>query len=372
MHADENPDGGLAEVFRFRDRSTTQRIVDKLKEMRLDIRVMHVCGTQQDTIVRHGLDVLLKECGVEMRQGPGCPICITPPEEFEEAVTLARQGATLAVYGDALKVRGVTGSLANARTDGCDVRIVYSIEDAVRLADRISNTVVFMAVGFETTAPSTASMLLRGLPENLLILNCHRYVPPALHALLDMGEVDLDGLIEPGHVSTIIGVRPYEEILRKYGVPQIVAGFEPVDMLMAVYLLARQIQRGEARVENEYSRIVKYDGNLKAIEIMDKVFEPIDSSWRGFGVIPKSGMALKREFQSLDARQVYKEALAATVKGEAKPAGCRCDEILRGIIYPQECPLFSRACTPENPVGPCMVSAEGSCNIEYKYGGRIV
>ncbi|MFQ6134624.1 MAG: hydrogenase formation protein HypD, partial [Nitrososphaerales archaeon] len=262
-------------MFRFRDREMAEKIVEKLKAMNLDIRVMHVCGTQQDTIVRHGLDTLLEGCGVEMRQGPGCPICITPPEEFEEAVVLARRGITVAAYGDALRVPGITASLADAHTEGCDVRIVYSVEDAVRIAEKLDNDVVFMAVGFETTAPSTASKLIEELPENFLILDCHRYVPPALYSLLDMGGVRLDGLIEPGHVSTVIGVEPYEDISKRYGIPQVVAGFEPLDILMAVYMLARQIQKGEAKVENEYTRSVRYEGNVKALEMMSKVFEPV-------------------------------------------------------------------------------------------------
>jgi hydrogenase expression/formation protein HypD len=357
-------------LFSFRDKETAKKIVEKLRMMKLDIRIMHVCGTQQDTIVRHGLDALLEGCGVEMRQGPGCPICITPPEEFEEAVVLARCGVTITAYGDALKVPGITGSLADAHTEGCDVRIVYSVEDAIKIAAKLDNNVVFMAVGFETTAPSTAAILLSGLPENFLILNCHRYVPPALYTLLDMGEMRLDGLIEPGHVSTVIGVKPYEDISKRYGIPQVVAGFEPLDILMAVYMLARQIRNGEARVENEYIRSVRYEGNMKALETMSKVFEPVDSSWRGFGVIPKSGMGLKRAFKNHDARRIYEAELREVAELEAEPAGCRCGEILRGIIYPEECLLFGRACTPEHPIGPCMVSMEGSCNIGFKYEKR--
>ena len=228
-------------MFRFRDGRLAEAVADKIKAFNMKVRIMHVCGTQQDTIVRFGLDQIFAEAGVDMRQGPGCPICITPPAEFEEAIALAKNGKIVAVYGDALKVPALSGSLADARAEGCDVRVVYSIEDAVKIAEQTDRDVVFMAIGFETTAPSTAIVLLNKPPENFSILNCHRYVPPALFALLDLGEIKLHGLIEPGHVSTIIGCKPYEEISRRYHIPQVVSGFEPLDMLVSVYMILRQI-----------------------------------------------------------------------------------------------------------------------------------
>ncbi|MCS4541892.1 MAG: hydrogenase formation protein HypD [Euryarchaeota archaeon] len=360
-------------MFRYRNKEVAQKIVKRLKEMNLNIRIMHVCGTHQDTLVRYGLDTLFRECGVEMRQGPGCPICVTTPKEYEEAITLAREGKVVATFGDAIRVPGITKSLADMRTEGNDIRVVYSIEDAVNSAKETQNDVIFLAIGFETTAPSTAATLLSDLPNNFSILTCHRYVPPALKALMEMGELKLHGLIDPGHVSTVIGMKPYEEISKKYHVPQVIAGFEPLDMLMGVYMLARQIKNGEAKVENEYTRSVRYEGNAKAIQVMNEVFEPFDLVWRGFSIIPNSGMKLKRRFEEYNAKKIYEDELKSVeeIKFE-KPKGCRCDEILRGLVESKDCPLFGRACTPQHPVGPCMVSVEGSCNIEYKYGTKKI
>jgi len=226
-------------------------------------------------------------------------------------------------------------------------------------------------VGFETTAPTTAAVLLQQLPKNFSVLCCHRYIPPALHALLSSGEMRIQGLIEPGHVSTIIGMKPYEELSEKYHIPQVVAGFEPLDVMMAVYMLAKQIKKGEAKVENEYTRTVHYEGNQKALELLAQVFEPSDIVWRGFPVIPRSAMKLKPEFSSYDAGIVHSKVLEKVKEirfEESKQ--CRCGEILRGLVEPKDCLLFANACTPQRPVGPCMVSMEGSCNIEYRYRGK--
>lgn len=356
-------------IFRFRDRRTADKIVELLKDMKLNIRLMHVCGTHQDTLVRYGLDSILQECGITVRQGPGCPVCVTTVREYEEAITLARKGITVTTFGDASRVPGKDGSLLDLRAEGYDVRIVYSIEDAIKLAEKTGKRVVFLGVGFETTAPSTAVMVLKGLPRNFSILSCHRYIPPALNALLDMGEFKIHGLIEPGHVSTIIGTKPYEEFSRRYRMPQVVAGFEPLDLLMAVYLLARQIKSGEAKVENEYSRIVRYEGNVTALKALGDVFKSSDVVWRGFPVIRGSGMMMKDEYEEFDARNVYENELRDVSKEVLEdPKGCRCGEVLRGLIDSADCPLLGTRCTPTNPVGPCMVSVEGSCNIEYKCG----
>jgi hydrogenase expression/formation protein HypD len=358
--------------YKYRHKEVAYKIVERLKEMKLNIRLMHACGTHQDTIVKHGLDHLLKGAGVEVRQGPGCPVCITPQREIEEGIILAKNGITIATYGDMVRVPGLKKSLLDMRGEGCDVRIVYSIEDAVAIArENKKKEVVFFAIGFETTAPSTAWTILNTKLENFSILNCHRYFLPALKALIAMGEVKLHGLIEPGHVSTIIGLKPYEEISQKYFIPQVIAGFEPLDVLIAIYMLAKQIKSGEAKVENEYTRAVRYKGNEKALSIMNTVFEPCDIDWRGFDVIPDSGMKLKREFEQFDARKKFQAELEELKQFKfIKPKGCKCDEVLRGLIYSYECPLFARACSPQHPIGPCMVSIEGSCNIEYKYGKR--
>jgi hydrogenase expression/formation protein HypD len=356
-------------MYRYRDKTVARDIVEKLKLLELDITLMHVCGTHQDTLIRYGIDYMLRDVGVEIRQGPGCPVCVTPSYEIEEAMQLARKGKCVAVFGDMLKVPGRKESLADMHTKGLDVRIVYSVDDAVALARKLSKPTVFMAIGFETTAPSVASSILQKPPENFSILCCHRSIPPALKALIELGEVRLNGLIEPGHVSTVIGAKPYEFISKQYGLPQVIAGFEPLDLLMAVYMLARQNKNKRALVEIEYKRSVRYEGNPKAIAIMNEVFEHTDVVWRGFGTIPYGGFKLKREFEHYDARKIYYDDLKELEQLDFRePKGCRCNEVLRGLVYSDECPLFGKACTPSHPVGPCMVSTEGSCNIMYKYG----
>jgi len=358
-------------MFRYRDKKVSEKIVSKLREMNLNIRLMHVCGTHQDTLVRFGLDELLKNTGVEIRQGPGCPVCVTTPKEIEEAMLLARKGKTITVFGDMMNVPGQKHSLSDTKTMGHDVKIVYSVDDALKIAGKTKKDVVFMAIGFETTAPSTASVILSNPPENFSILNCHRLIPPALKAIIEMGEVKLHGLIEPGHVSTIIGAKPYEFLSKDYGVPQVIAGFEPLDLMMGVYMLACQIKNKKAEVEIEYKRSVKYDGNKKAVKMMKDVFESYDIAWRGFPIIKNSGLKLKNTFQSYDARKKFEDELKELNNIEFKePKGCRCGEMLRGLTNPDDCPLFGKSCTPAAPVGPCMVSREGNCNIMFRYSGR--
>ncbi|MGQ9542771.1 MAG: hydrogenase formation protein HypD [Candidatus Bathyarchaeia archaeon] len=355
-------------MYRFRDEPTAERILERLASMGLNLTLMHVCGTHQDTIVRYGLDLLLKRCGVDVRQGPGCPVCVTTMGEVEEAVALARFGKTIVTFGDMLRVPGASGSLADVRAEGAKVKVVYSISDAVRIAEQTDGEVVFVAIGFETTAPSTAVTILKGPPRNFSILCCHRYLPPALDMLLSMGELKLQGIIEPGHVSTIIGTKPYDSISRKYRLPQVVAGFEPLDVLMAVYMIARQVQNSEYTVENEYSRTVRREGNLRALKAISQVFKPTDSKWRGFPEIPNSKMKLKEEFSTFDAEVKYADQLEKIFEAEFnEPDQCSCDKVLRGLVAPQDCPLFGEACNPQRPVGPCMVSMEGACNIEYRY-----
>lgn len=356
-------------MFSLRDKQLADRIVLQLQKAQVHLRFMHVCGTHQDTLVKHGLDVLLQGCGIEIGQGPGCPVCVTTPREIEEVLLLAKQGKTIATFGDMTRVPGATSSLQQMKPEGCDVRTVYSIEDALLVAQNYpGKEVVFMAVGFETTAPTTASVVVRQPPLNFSVLCCHRLIPPALQAILEMGELKIDGFIEPGHVSTIIGTRPYDFISKKYTIPQVIAGFEPLDLLMGVWMLVRQIQQGTADVENEYTRAVKPQGNRKAQQILQDVFEPQDVKWRGFPVISQSGLKLRSKYAAYDARLKYEDDLEVLSSQEfGEPVGCLCGEVLRGIISSVECPLFSRECTPDNPVGPCMVSSEGNCHIQYRY-----
>lgn len=358
-------------MFRYQSEGLAKQIVAKLKDLKLTLRLMHVCGTHQDTLVRFGLDSMLQEAGIEVRPGPGCPVCVTTAREIEEAIALARSGKVVATFGDMFRVPGEKQSLADVKAEGYDVRMVYSITDCIAIAEKTDRDVVFFSIGFETTAPTPASVILHNPPENFSILSTHRLIPPAMEALINMGELRIDGFIDPGHVSAIIGAVSYDFLSSRYNIPQVIAGFEPLDMLIAVYMLATQIRNGEAKVENEYTRVVKPDGNEKAKRIMNAVFEPCDVSWRGFPVIPGSGLTLKDEFADYDARKRYEDELSALSSDYKEPEGCRCGEILRGLVSPDECPLFGTICTPQHPVGPCMVSREGSCNILFRYGEKM-
>jgi hydrogenase expression/formation protein HypD len=360
-------------VFSLRDKKLADEIVSNIKKLKVNLKFMHVCGTHQDTLVKNGLDVLLKKCGIEIGQGPGCPVCVTTPKEIEEMLLLAKKGKTVTSFGDMINVPGETESLRSIRSEGCDVRTVYGIEDAVEIAkNNRDKDVVFMAVGFETTAPTTASVLLKNNPpDNFSILSCHRTIPEALKAIIEMGEIKLDGLIEPGHVSTIIGTKPYEFLSKDYHVPQVIAGFEPIDVLMGAWMLVQQVEKEKAFVQNEYKRVVHEEGNIKAQQVIKKVFEPVDLKWRGFPIIPKSGLILRNNFEEYDARKKFEDELKELKDKEfSEHEGCRCGELLRGLVSPLDCPLFGQACTPETPVGPCMVSIEGSCNIDYRYSER--
>lgn len=344
-------------------KNLSRELVSRIKEISRPVKIMHVCGSHEHTIMQHGVRSLLPE-EVEVVAGPGCPVCCVPAREIDECIELARQGVTITTFGDMLRVPGSRGSLADARADGADVRIVYGVGNAVEIARKLDREVVFMAAGFETTAPTTASEILSGPPENFSVLSCHRLIPPALRFLIESGEVNLNALIEPGHVSTIIGMKPYEPFSRDYNIPQVIAGFNPLDILMAVYMILRQIDRGEAKVENEYKRAVKPEGNLKAQKVMDEVFQVTEREWRGFPVIPESVYEIRDEFSEFNAREKFDIEVEDTVD---TPAGCICGAVLRGVARPEECKLFKNECTPTSPIGACMVSREGTCNIAYRY-----
>ncbi len=356
-------------MFSLNDKKLAEDIILKIKKSKVKLKFMHVCGTHQDTLVKNGLDILFKKCGIEIGQGPGCPVCVTTPKEIEAMLLLAKKGKIVTTFGDMINVPSETDSLNNIRTEGCDVRTVYGIEDAVEIAKKNKDKeVIFMAVGFETTAPSTASVLLKNPPSNFSVFSCHRTIPEALKAIIEMGEIKIDGLIEPGHVSTIIGIKPYEFLSKDYHVPQVVAGFEPIDILMGVWMLVEQIKNKEAFVKNEYTRVVHNEGNVKAQKVINEVFKQEDKKWRGFPVIPHSGLTLRSKFVDYDASKKYDDILKEIMDKEfSEPLGCKCGELLRGLLSPHDCPLFGQSCTPETPVGPCMVSIEGSCNIQYRY-----
>jgi len=353
-------------MFRFRDEDTAKRVIRSISDLGIKARFMHVCGTHQDTLVRFGIQEMLADAGIEIRQGPGCPVCVTTTKEVVEAITLAKAGVTITVFGDMMAVPTPIGSLVDVKAEGADVRVVYSVDDALKVAPNVQKA-VFMAIGFETTSPTTASAVLHGLSSNLSILSCHRILPPALDALFSLGEVRIDGLIQPGHVATIIGLEPFRRFSIERKIPQVVAGFEPLDLLVSVLMLTRQLAEGRYELENEYPRVVRPEGNPRAVEMLEKVFKPVDRNWRGFPVIPKSALELRPEFDQHNARLVHQDILAKAPEVREENKGCRCGEVLRGIIDSQECPAFGRGCSPKRPMGPCMVSREGSCNIAYRY-----
>jgi hydrogenase expression/formation protein HypD len=355
----------------FNDRDTAQRIASRIKALSCDrkIKLMHVCGTHEQAITKNGLRSILP-ANIEVVPGPGCPVCITPASEIDMAVNLSRNGTVITTYGDMLKVPGSTSSLAKEKADGGDVRIVYSPFEAVEIARRNpGREVVFLGIGFETTAPMTAQVIKNKPPENFSVLCLHRLVPPAMEFLLE-GGYDIDGFINPGHVCAITGIAPYLPISEKYHIPQVISGFEPLDILMSVFMILRQIENGTAIVENEYARVVKPEGNVVAQELMEEVFEPCSKEWRGLPVIPDASLRIRRAYSDYDA-----EARFDIVVDEVDSCGVdcpMCGMILKGLSNPVDCELFGRTCTPENPVGACMVSSEGTCNIAYRYGGVVV
>jgi len=327
-------------------------------------RLMEVCGSHTQAVERFGLRTLLPE-NIKLVSGPGCPVCVTPPREIGEAVYLAKKGFTVTTYGDLARVSCAEGSLLDAKSAGADVRIVYSISEAGEIAKaNPKKTVVHVAIGFETTAQTTAAFLNSSPPENFLVLNCHKWFLPAMDALLASGDVKIDGYLCPGHVSTLVGSNAYKFLSERYGISQVVAGFEPVDVMLAVLILVRMIKQSEAGVKNEYIRVVKPEGNQQAMKIMRSVFGVSDADWRGLGIIKNSGMPFKGKFLKYDARKLLRPR-AKTESG--MPNGCICSEVLKGKTEPRKCPMFGRACSPEKPFGPCMVSLEGACHNALRY-----
>jgi hydrogenase expression/formation protein HypD len=336
-----------------------KEITEKLHQMvDRDMTFMHICGTHEAAIARTGLrSVLPKKLKIVM--GPGCPVCITPQGEIDAAIELMEKGCIIATYGDLLRVPGSKGSLESCSGD---VRIVQGVHKAVDIAKKTDKEVVFISVGFETTAPTVAATLLTSPPGNFSILSCHRLVPPAMKWLLEQGEAALHGFILPGHVCTVMGYHEYEQ----FPVPQVVAGFEAEDILLGLLMLVEQVKEGTHRVDNAYPRAVTCQGNHKAQDLMYQVFEPSDVEWRGFPVIPHSGLRLKPSFAQYDAQKKFDLEFRHITKHTA----CICDRVLRGIAEPSDCKLFGKVCNPRTPVGPCMVSHEGACKIWHLYQAR--
>lgn len=356
----------MAERLKFRNPELARHVVEKILEVAPKsgkVKICHVCGTHEWTITHFGIRSLLPS-NVEVIAGPGCPVCVTPASEIDEAVQLAQKGVVVTCFGDVLRVPGSQMSLLDAKTEGADVRVVYSASDAVKMAEKESNEeFAFFAIGFETTAPSTAIEVLKKPPENLSFLVSHRLIPPAMELLLGIGDLHIDGFIAPGHVSTIIGLKPYEVFPNAYRMPTVVAGFEPLDVLFAVYMVLKQLKNGKARLENEYTRAVKWEGNLKAQDLMRQAFDIVDGEWRGLGKLPSSAFRLKKEYTACDSREKYGVKVE---HGRNLPLGCQCHLVMIGKIKPTECPLYMKTCTPQRPVGACMVSIEGTCRIWAK------
>ena len=329
--------------------------------------LMEICGGQTHTIMRYGIDELLPK-RLELVHGPGCPVCVTPLETIDKAIALAlRPEVTLVSYGDMLRVPGSTSDLFRAQAQGADVRVAYSPTEAVKLASQMPDRkVVFLAVGFETTAPANAMaawMAKRQGLRNFSMLVSHVLVPPAIRALMTSDENRVQGFIAPGHVCTIMGCQEYETLVRDFAVPVVVGGFEPVDLLQAVLMLVKQLEAGESRLENQYVRSVNYQGNLPAQKVMREVFEVADQKWRGIGLILQSGLRLRDEYAAFDASRIFDlELISADEAVE-----CISAQVLRGLRKPTDCPAFGMRCTPDNPLGAPMVSSEGACAAYYRY-----
>ncbi len=329
--------------------------------------LMEVCGTHTVAIARNGLRTMMPE-GIRLASGPGCPVCVTSNKDIDTVIALSRiPDVTIATFGDMTRVPGSTSSLLKEQAEGRSINIVYSPLDALTLAkENPDRQIVFVGVGFETTTPLVAMAIKRaqamGL-KNFSVFVAHKNMPGALETIVADPALEVDALILPGHVSTIIGVRPYEFLAEKYGIPGVITGFEPVDVLQGIAMIARQLHEGRAEIEIAYTRGVMPQGNPVALAAIDEVFETVDATWRGLGVIPGSGYAIRPAFAGFDAVARFSPEVEPT----REPKGCRCGDVLRGMMAPNECPLFRKVCTPENPVGPCMVSSEGSCAAYFRY-----
>jgi hydrogenase expression/formation protein HypD len=346
-------------------RKLAQRIANHSSQQ---IRLMEFCGGHTHAIMRYGIRQLVPKT-VEMRSGPGCPVCVTATTDLDKAIALSHlPGVIITTFGDMVRVPGSYSSLQKAKAEGADIRIVYSSTDAVEIAKiNPKKSVIFIGIGFETTAPTIAASIIKAKREelaNFYVLSLLKLTPPVMKALLDLGEVRLDGIVGPGHVCVITGSYPYEFIPKNYGVAYVISGFEPLDILLCVDKLVEQIETGQQKVEIAYRRGVKPQGNKNALELMDEVFEIDGANWRGLGTVPQSGLKIRREYERFDADRAF----SVNLKPVREPKGCRCGDILRGVAMPPECKLFAKVCTPENPIGPCMVSSEGACAAYYQYG----
>lgn len=358
-----------AELAAFKDSKLARGLIESINALAPEggATLMEVCGTHTVAIARNGIRALMP-AGVRLASGPGCPVCVTSNHDIDKVIALARvPEVTITTFGDMTRVPGSTSSLLAEQAAGRSVQIVYSPLDALRIAqENPDREIVFVGVGFETTTPLVAMAIKRakamGL-RNFSVYGAHKNMPGALEAIVNDPALKLDALILPGHVSTIIGAEPYRFLAEKYGIPGVITGFEPVDVLQGIAMIMRQLHEGRAEIEIAYARGVMPEGNPVALAAIDEVFETCTATWRGLGDIPGSGYRIRDEFAEFDAMRRFEPDVEPTVEHK----GCRCGDVLRGVMAPNECPLFRTVCSPENPVGPCMVSSEGSCAAYYRY-----
>ena len=357
------------ELAAFKDPQLARGLIESIQKLAPaeGATLMEVCGTHTVAIARNGIRALMPE-GCRLASGPGCPVCVTSNKDIDTVIALCRvPNVTIATFGDMTRVPGSTSSLLKEQAAGRSVQIVYSPLDALKLAqDNPDREVVFVGVGFETTTPLVAMAIKRAAAlglKNFSVFAAHKNMPGALEVIINDPQLKVDALILPGHVSTIIGAEPYRFLAEKYGIPGVITGFEPVDVLQGIAMIMRQLHEGRAEIEIAYARGVMPEGNPVALAAIDEVFETCTATWRGLGPIEGSGYRIRAEFAQFDAVKRFEPEVEPT----QDPRGCRCGDVLRGIMAPNECPLFRKICSPENPVGPCMVSSEGSCAVYYRY-----
>lgn len=361
------------QTLQFRDPDAAEAVGERLdalmEEIGETVSIMHVCGSHEQAIAKYGLRSMLPD-GLEVRMGPGCPVCVTNMPEVDEAVALANDGHVVATYGDMFKVPGTNQSLADAKADGADVRVVYSASEAVEVAiQEPDREVVFFATGFETTAAPTAAILQADPPSNFSVLSAHKYVPPAMDVVAAMPDTNVDGFLAAGHAATITGYGLFEEFVDTHGLPVVVGGFEPLDVLVGLEQILEFIRDDEAGLANAYPRCVDEDGNTAALEAMWEVFETTSGEWRGIAEIPDANLVIRPEYSEYDARKRF-DIEPATGDADPLTEECICGDIMAGKSDPEACDLFGEECTPSTPVGACMVSSEGTCKIWLEYGGQ--
>jgi hydrogenase expression/formation protein HypD len=351
----------------YRDKELVLKLAEEIRNnSKKRISLMEVCGGHTMSIQRFGIPALLPDT-IRLLSGPGCPVCVSSRNYLDRAIAYSRlHDVIICTYGDLIRVPGSTSTLDREKSQGRDIRIVYSVMDALKIAaSNPGKKVIFLGIGFETTAPASAASVIgakrQGI-ENFFLFSSHKIMPPAMAALIDEG-VRIDGYIAPGHVSTITGDSIYRDISEKYGLGCVIAGFEPVDLMESILMLVRQIENNDQKVEIQYKRAVRPDGNARAREMLEEAFLLRDDWWRGLGILPSSGLGLRESYSAFDAEKMF----TVDVEPTREDKGCICGEILKGLKNPKQCALFARSCTPENPAGPCMVSNEGACAAYYRY-----